>query len=801
MKILKFGGKSLQSGLDLVIDIITNKAKESAVAVVVSAVGETTDILERLLELAKKQEYRAEFQKFTELDFHRGHDLSTEFDQLRKLLEGVSLLGEYNRKIKDRVLAFGELIAARILAEQLSDRGLGAVSIDSREFFVAGLHHGNALINDKLSREKTKFYFARLDKAAIPVVTGFIAASADGDTVTLGRNGSNYSAALLADFLDAEELQNFTHVDGIYTANPDWVKEARKIEHLHFDDAAELATFGASILHSKTIVPLLRNNIPLRILNTLNPENSGTVVSANPTRSGIKSISAQTGVSLVQLEGRGLLGKVGVDGRVFKAMAAEGISVGLISQGSSERGLGFVVTATDGPSAAEALKREFAVDIEQGDVSAVGVQEGLSVISIVGIELKNFDGAFSALVKNKIVPTLFSNSLTGRNVSVLVKDSEAKKAVNVIHGRIFGMSKKVNLAIFGHGTVGGTLIKQIQESAEAIERRKNIRLNIFAIGNSQKLLRDANGIGDDWQERLNGEGQPYSINDVIAYAERHHLENLIAVDNTACALFIENYITLVRGGFDLVSSNKVANTLSYDSYVQLRESLKIHRKEYLYETNVGAGLPLIDTIKLLHLSGENITRIRGVFSGSLSFIFNKFSGENVRFSEVLKEAAQNGYTEPDPREDLSGNDVARKLLILARELDLRNEFSEIEIENLIPDSLTSLPITEFLQNLDALDARFDKRKENLAADKVLRYVGDLSGDLSGEKGTLRAYLDELPAASPLGQLTESDSLFEIYTESYGSNPIIIRGAGAGAAVTARGVFGDILRLAAKTGAE
>lgn len=359
-------------------------------------------------------------------------------------------------------------------------------------------------------------------------------------------------------------------------------------------------------------------------------------------------------------------------------------------------------------------------------------------------------------------------------------------------------NKKINIAIFGHGNVGSQLIDQIISSKEEISKRRNLDLNIFAIGNSKSLLLQRNGAQTDWREQKNSVKDGYSVSEVISFSKIHNLQNLILVDNTADQDFVANYPTFVKHGFHLVSSNKIANTLDLNSYKNLRGLLRLKKRHYLYETNVGAGLPLIDTIKLLHLSGENITRIRGVFSGSLSYIFNTFSEVDKNFSAILKLAIDKGFTEPDPREDLCGNDVGRKLLILARELDLHNEFEDVSIQNLIPKDLRKVSKEEFLSRLDELDVPLEIKKKNLSKDHVLRYVADLHGDLSKEMGAhLTVSLVNVSRNSMLGALRGSDSVFEIYTESYGDNPIVIQGAGAGAAVTARGVFGDILRISDK----
>ena len=638
-------------------------------------------------------------------------------------------------------------------------------------------------------------YFKKNNKD-IQIVSGFIASNKKGETTTLGRHGSNYTAALLANYLDAEELQNYTHVSGIYTANPDMVADAKKIEQLSFSEANELANFGATILHAKTIIPLLEKNINLRILNTFNKKDKGTLITSTSSVKGIKSISTTDNVALLNFEGRGLLGKVGVDARIFRVLSDKNISVSIISQGSSERGIGLIIDADKANQAVLALEQEFENDFYSQDVHQISVVNNVAVISIIGQDLSEFHHPYNALIKNQIVPVLFNNTVTGKNVSLVVRKEELHKAVNVIHGQVFGITKKINIAIFGKGLVGATLIDQIIENTPSVLERRKIQINVFAVANSKKVLLSKEGVSETWKQDLIENGDDLiSVSEIISFAKTHHFENLIAVDNTANVNFVKHYIPLIEAGFDLVSCNKIANTLSFDFYKQVRAKLKEHKKQYLYETNVGAGLPLIDTIRLLHESGENITKIRGVFSGSLSYLFNNFSKENVPFSTVLQEAIDKGFTEPDPREDLGGNDVARKLLILARELDLENELTEVAIQNLIPENLQENSLEQFLGNLELLNDEYQTLKDRQKPNHVLRYIGELSGDLSKNKGTLEVKLVSTPESTPLGSLKGSDAIFEIYTESYGAQPIVIQGAGAGASVTARGVFGDILRLA------
>ncbi len=803
IKILKFGGHSLSNGegLDRVLAIITSKvAAGERIAVVLSAREKATDRLEKMLKKAATgKAYQQDFERFKSYqeDGYTNLKLTEEFAAITKLLEGVALLGDYSAKVADEVLAYGELISAKLLTALLVKKGINAQLLDTRQFITTDANFGNAQVLDAVSKANTQKIFKELARDCVPIITGFIAATEDQQTTTLGRNGSNYTASLLANFLNAAELQNYTHVDGIYTANPDFVKDARRIAHLSYSEANELANFGASILHAKTIIPLIEKNIPLRILNTFNGDAKGTLISAKTSEEGIKSLSVIEDVALINLEGRGLLGKVGVDARIFRAMSEHQISVSIISQGSSERGIGLVVKARMASKAKKALENEFQHDFHAQDINQISVITDVSVISIVGQDLSTFHKPFNALIKNQVVPLLFNNTVSGKNVSLVVKQTDLYKALNVVHGQIFGMSKKVNLAIFGHGNVGGTLVDQILNSTRTIESRKGIQLNIFALANSKKVLLNEKGIAKNWRKSIKENGIPYTVDSIFSFAKKQHLENLIVVDNTASEAFVGHYVAFAEKGFDLVSSNKIANTLGFDYYQLLRRELAKHQKQYLYETNVGAGLPLIDTLKLLHLSGENITRIKGVFSGSLSYIFNTFSEGETPFSTILKEAMTKGFTEPDPREDLSGNDVGRKLLILARELDLCNEFFDIQIQNLIPEVLRKGDVKDFFEHTEILDDTYSEIKKVQEPGHVLRYVGDLHGDLQQEKGILEVKLVSVPKESAMGQVKGSDSIIEIYTESYGEDPLVIQGAGAGAAVTARGVFGDILRIADK----
>jgi aspartate kinase len=799
LKIIKFGGKSLANGkgLERVIELIEAKSSQEEIGIVLSARGNTTDQLESLLDRARDGVFDTQGLEEVlsyQLVSSPNSDLRDSFEKLHKILKGVSILRDFSAKIKDEFLAQGELMSVKVVCDRLRSNGYKAQEIDTRELLLTDSDFGNAQPQEDLSSEKFEQNRENWE-GAIPVFTGFIGANSQGETTTLGRNGSNYSASLIANFLNASELESFTHVSGIYTANPDWVAQAQQIEYLSYQEANEMANFGTTVLHAKTIIPLIEKNIPLRILNTFDTDQKGTLISSLERQEGIKALSVLKDKALVNLKGRGLLGKIGVDARIFGTLAKAEISVSIISQGSSERGIGLVVDRANAKLAKKVLEQEFSRDFLSKDIAKIQVDENIAVLSVIGQSLQNFHKPLAALANNQIEPLLINNTVTGKNICLVLNNSDLLKSVNVIHEQIVGIHKTVNLAIFGKGLVGGALINQLIKSKEQILEKKNISLNVFAIVDSKSALLSRNGINENWREELALCSPSLNrIERVINFANDHHLENLIAIDNTANSEFVLSYPQLVKGGFDLVSSNKIANTLDFDQYKGLREVLKKSNKKYLYETNVGAGLPLIDTLSMLHGSGEQITKIKGVFSGSLSYVFNTFSSSQQSFSSVLKDAVKKGYTEPDPRDDLSGVDVARKLLILARELDLENEIQDIEIQNLIPEEFREIPKEDFLGKLDGLDPYFEDLKSTQKSGSVLRYVAELGGDLTGSTGELNVRLTSVPESSSAGQLQGSDSLFEIYTESYGKNPFVIRGAGAGAEVTARGVFGDILRL-------
>lgn len=796
MKVLKFGGKSLGNGepLNKAIEIIKKEQLSDAIAIVVSARGPSTDLLLKLYAMtvegvAFEDSLKSFFtyQHIPGLDM----DLSPYYHELQNLLNAIKHLRIVDDRLRDRIVAFGEIVSALTVSELLKKEKIEAVFVDARQLLLGRATSNDVVIDFESSKENTQQLFSTLKPRQVPVITGFIASDPEGKTITLGRNGSNYTATLIASFINAAEVQNWTDIDGVYTASPKYVKNAQKIPHLSYREANELANFGARVLHAKTILPLVESNIPLKIYNSFAYGSVGTLIDAKGSGKGIKAVSTIEEVSLVSIEGRGLAGKVGIDARIFSVLGNNSISVRLISQASTERSIGFIINKEDAPLAERVLKEEFKAELYNNDISLIQVNNEMAVIAIIGRHNFALEKAIYGLRRNKIWMHLISNSINGEHISLVVDNKVLQKAVNVVHNQVFGAIKTLNVFAFGKGNVGGKLLDQIIETGDDVEKRRNLKINIIGVADSKRMVFNEDGLGRNWREELDKSTGMSDFESIINHLKESGLVNIVIADNTSSQQITERYPEIVQSGYDIVASNKKANSISYAFYENLRNELKRRGKLFFYETNVGAGLPLIDTIKHLHNSSDKIERIRGVFSGSLSYIFNNFSIEDKSFSTILNEAKDKGFTEPDPREDLSGLDVARKLIILAREVGLRTELEDVSVENLIPGTLADIvSYADFTKEKEKLDTHFASVKADLQEDEVLRYVGDLLVN----ENKLTVSLVKASKSTPLGNIRNADSLFEIYTESYQAQPIIIQGAGAGAEVTARGVYSDLLRI-------
>ncbi len=796
MKILKFGGKSLANGqpLNNVLEIIGRQQADGPLAVVVSARGATTDRLLQLYELASAgEEYEGLLEEL--LDYqkqpaaclpcrHEAAELSDTLAAIRKLRVRAG-------KLRDKVVAYGELFSAKLLVALLARAGIRAEFVDARNLLKVKNKLNGFTIDNDLSATLTRSYFKSLRPGQVPVITGFIASDERNDTVTLGRNGSNLTTSLIAGFVDASEVQNWTDVDGIYTAPPKYVPDARHISHLSYKEAYELANFGATILHPRTIEPLLTKNIPLRIYNSIIPNGNSTLIDKNGATKGIKAVSVVEDQALITLESSHFAGTIGIDARIFSALSRYQISVRLIAQASSEQGIGFIVDRERADQARQVLEEEFAAELQADRFTRITVNKQVAIIAILGRHNYALEKAIKGLRRNRIWMHLISNSISGAHISLVVDSHHLKKAVNVVHNQVFGVVKTLNLFAFGKGTVGGQLLDQVVTTTEEVVKRRGLRINLIGVADSQRAVIDEQGLGTDWRQRLQQSNLSAGLVDILKRLIASGLENLVIVDNTSSQQLADDYVSILEHGFDLVASNKKANSGSMAAYRAIRQVMQRRGRQFYYETNVGAGLPLIDTLRHLQDSADTITRVRGLFSGSLSYIFHRFSAGKEPFAEVLLAARKEGYTEPDPREDLQGEDVARKLVILARELGMVVELTDVQVQNLIPPALRqTADFEEFMQQQIHLNSHYEALRSELAEGEVWRYVGEL--DVAANR--LQVQLEKVPVTSPLGSVAGADALFEIYTSGYGRQPIVIRGAGAGGEVTARGVYTDLLRL-------
>lgn len=812
MKTLKFGGTSVANAqnIKLVIDIVTETSKKDKLVVVVSAFSGVTDMLvfaaanaaakdknykEIVNQIEKKHKEAIEelIPKTEQSDLL--DTINANINHLKTLLDGCYLLGELSNRTSDTILSFGELLSSQIIAKALDQKIKGAAYKDSREIIKTNNHFGKAVVDFEVSNNLIASYF-NSNNAQVTVIPGFIASSLDGNNTTLGRGGSDYTAAIVAAALDASHLEIWTDVNGMFTANPKIVKQAQPIETISYQEAMELSHFGAKVLYPPTIQPVLKKNIPILIKNTFEPDAEGTYISNNKNEkeNPIKGISHIDGIALLTLEGPGMIGVSGSSKRLFEVLSNENINVIFITQASSEHSICIGILNTDADNAQKAINKAFELEIAQNKIDNCIVEKNLCIVALVGENMKNHQGLsgkmFSTLGKNNVNIRAIAQGASERNISVVINERDVKKALNTLHERFFeDNTKQLNLFVMGVGNVGEKFMDQISQQKKFLKDNLKINLRVIAVSNSRKMHFDEEGISlKDWQIHLE-DGETANKESFIAKVKEFNLRNSIFVDITANEEISKTYEHYLRENVAVVTCNKIACSSVYENYSNLKRLSRKYNAPFLFETNVGAGLPIIDTLKNLIASGDKVNKIQAVLSGSLNFIFNNFS-ETYNFHDVVKEAGVQGFTEPDPKIDLSGVDVARKILILIRESGYQMEMEDIVNNSFLPaECMKTTNNDDFFKSLTANAVHFDNLlAQAKAKDSRLKFVATF------ENGKASVGLEFIPSHSPFYNLEGKDNIVQFYTDRYIDQPLLIKGAGAGAAVTASGIFADVIRI-------
>ena len=812
MKVLKFGGTSVANAqnIKLVLDIVQKQAKQNQLIVVVSALSKVTDLLQSASQKAASndegyKEIVAEIEKkhldtlkelipVSEQSGLLSH-VKRIINHLETLLDGCFLLGELSARTADTILSFGELLSSYIIAEALKQNLKNSSYQDSRELIKTNTNFGKAAVNFDLTNKFIADYFASNDSPVV-VMPGFIASTIDGITTTLGRGGSDYTAAILAGALDVTDLEIWTDVNGMFTANPKIVKQAQPIATISYQEAMELSHFGAKVLYPPTIQPVLRKNIPIHIKNTFEPEAEGTFISNNAVTNGnpVKGISHIDNITLITLEGPGMIGVLGSSKRLFETLSLANVNVIFITQASSEHSICIGILNSDANIAEEAINKAFEIEILQNKIEPCIVEKNLCIIALVGENMKNHQGLsgkmFSTLGKNNVNIRAIAQGASERNISAVINERDVKKALNTLHERFFeDNTKQLNLFVMGVGNVGEKFIDQISQQKKFLKDNLKINLRVIALANSRKMLFDEDGIElKSWQNLLDS-GEKADQKQFIDKVKNLNLRNSIFVDITANASVSETYAHYLRESVAVVTCNKIACSSAFDNYKNLKSLSRRYNAPFLFETNVGAGLPIIDTVKNLVASGDKVNKIQAVLSGSLNFIFNNFDANNS-FHDVVKEAGVQGFTEPDPKIDLSGIDVARKILILIRESGYKMEIEEIENKSFLPiECMETVNNEEFFKSLTQYASHFEGiLAEANAKESRLKFVAQF------EDGKASVGLQFIPKDHPFYNLEGKDNIVLFYTDRYVDQPLLIKGAGAGAAVTASGIFADVIRI-------
>ncbi len=814
MRILKFGGSSVEhsDAIRQVKKIITDKLGENRLAVVVSAFKGVTDLLEEaVVKAAEGDENYYEMLDRIEARHNKvikellsiqkqSHTLAQfkmMFNELDDVLHGVSLTRELTDRTRDFVLGFGERFSAFIISQYLSDQQLNAEYLDARDLIKTDKKFGSARVLLDETYAGIREYFDGIDEDSVQVVTGFVASTLSGESTTLGRGGSDYTASLLGAALEVDAIELWTDIEGIMTADPRKVKRYFVIPQLSYEEAMELSHFGAKVVYPPTLQPAMKASIPILIKNTFRPDQEGTTISTE-SQSGesvIKGISSIDNVTLLTIRGSGMIGVTGVASRIFSALADAGVNIIMITQASSEHTVCFAVLPQQADSAQSAIEKEFKYELRDGIIDEIVVEEDLSIVAIVGDDMRHTPGisgrVFQSLGRNGINVAAIAQGSSERNISVVVDRKNETKTLNTLHDAFFlSRIKTVNLFLVGVGLIGGTLLKLIKKQTEKLLDDYFIDLKLTGVSNSKKFLIDEEGISmENWEDQLSRKGDSADIDRFIAEMSELNLSNSIFIDCTASDEIANVYSDVLQSNVSIVTANKKANSSSLAKYEELQELALKNNVAYLYETNVGAGLPVVATLKEQILTGDEILRIEGVFSGTLSYIFNTFDGSEP-FSQVVRTAREKGFTEPDPREDLNGQDVGRKLLILAREAGLKLEFENIDIQNLVPEPAREVPtVDEFFDILEEYDDEFQELYEKAnAEDNKLCYIARY------ENGKATVKLEQIAPQHPFYGLKGSDNIIAFKTQHYEESPIVVKGPGAGANVTASGIIADILRI-------
>jgi len=809
MKVLKFGGTSVGfvSSILSLKQIVEKEAKHQSIIVVVSALGGITDQLIKTSLLAREgdERWRKEFDAMVdrhhkmidtiitdtgerELLFNKVDSL---FEQLQSIYYGVFLIHDLSHKTQDTIESYGERLSSNIVASLIR----GSKWMDARKFIKTEKEHGRQRLDTVLTNQLVKDTFKSLPR--ISIVPGFIAEDRDtGDITNLGRGGSDYTASILAAALDAEVLEIWTDVDGFMTADPRVIKEAYTINELSYAEAMELSNFGAKVIYPPTIYPVCVKNIPIRVKNTFNPTGKGTIIKSKieNTQKPIKGISSIKATTVITVTGLSMVGVVGVNRRIFSSLAANGISVFLVSQAASENNTSIGVKDEDAVNAVNVLNEEFKLEIEDGRMFPMYAESGLATVAIVGENMKHSPGItgklFGTLGRSGISIIAIAQGASEMNISFVVKGSDLRKSLNVLHDSFFLSEYKVlNLFICGVGTVGGKLIEQIKKQYEELKLHSNLKLNVVGIASSRNAIFNREGLDlDYYSEELKASepSNPEKLRDSIL---QMNIFNSVFVDCTASKDVADLYQSLLENNISVVAANKIAASGSFEEYELLKRTALQRGVKFRFETNVGAGLPIIGTINDLRNSGDKILKIEAVLSGTLNFIFNEINA-HIPFSETVKRAKEQGYSEPDPRIDLSGKDVIRKLVILTREAGYKVNQEDVEKNLFVPDEFFKGSLEDFWKNLPHLDTDFEQRRQRLSEEgKRWRFVATM------DNGRTSVALKEVAANHPFYNLEGSNNIVLLTTERYKEYPMQIQGYGAGASVTAAGVFANIMSIA------